>query len=721
MDPTEKGLENLEKEITCPICQERFCDPKMLPCLHYYCRECIRQLALRGQPFSCPECREDTFLPDNDPDRLPTLFFVNRMKDVHAQLEKAHGKVEATCEMCGGGKAEAFCRQCAYFICDSCVQLHPKLKVFAGHEVVALDELKEGGSKRMQPLLPVPPPRCTEHDELLKLFCFDCNRLICRDCLIDDHSGHKREFVKKAAPECKKMLRDGLAPLGKISGDITEATKQIEMVKTRLSSQSASVTSTIQQSFKNLYELLHQREQELLRKTSELVEKKLDTLNAQQKTFQMAASELLSLRDFVETNLKSVTDEELISLHKPILARLQEERKQYGQLCLDPAETSNINAHMHCAEMCFTLSVADVSKCKVEGAGATIADFGTHTQFTVHVACLHGEPYSERPSATLKSLIDGSVVPCAITETEKGVYEVSYIPKTRGRHSLTVAVNGKEITGSPFQVFVKIHPTKLGTPVRTITGIGRPWGIAISTEQHLLAAEDKSVAVLDVHGKRLSTIQCDQFGGPTGVACDRSNNVYVTDHDGTLLKFNKDGKLLKTVGSKTKQFTHPGMVRIIDNKVYVCDRDNYKVQILDLDLQFVGSFGSKGSGNGKFNFPQDVFPDSSGRLYVTDYLNQRVQVFDSNGHFLRAFTEKGSSSEKPNQPINGPVGLCFDSAKQFLFVTEFLGKCVSVFKPTGEFVASLPLATMPAGVVIDEDGFVYVCDYSSGSNRILVF
>lgn len=715
VDQKETGLENLEKEITCPVCQERYCDPKMLPCLHYYCRECVRQLALRGQPFSCPECRKETFLPHNDPDRLPTLFFVNRMKDVHAQLEKAQRKVEATCEMCGEEKAEAFCRQCAYFICDRCVQLHPKLRVFAGHEVVTLDELKEGGLNRIPPLLPVPPPRCTEHDELLKLFCFDCDRLICRDCLIDDHSGHKREFVKKAVPECRKMLREGLAPLGKINADITEATKQVEVVKTRISSQSASVTTTIQQSFKNIHELLYRREQELLSKTSKLAEKKLDTLNAQQKSLQMTAAEILSLSDFVKKNLESATDEELICLHKAIVAQLQEKRKQHSQLCLDPVETANINPHMHCAQMLFTVSMVDISKCKAEGIGARIADLGTHTQFTVHVACLHGEPYSERPAMTLKSLVDGSVMPCAITEKGRGVYEVSYIPNTRGRNSLTVTVSGKEITGSPFQVFVKIHPTKLDAPVRTITGVRRPWGIAINTQQQLLAAEDKAVAVLDVHGKRLRTIQCDQFGGPTGVACDANDNVYVTDHDGTLLKFDKDGKLLKTVGSKTGQFSHPGMIRIIGDKVYVCDRDNYKVQILDLDLQFVGSFGSKGSENGKFNFPQDIIADRNGNLFVTDYWNHRVQVFDSDGHFLRAFAEKG-----PSEKLNQPIGLCFDS-NQFLFVTEFMGKSVSVFKPTGEFMTSLTLATIPAGVVIDEDGFVYVCDYSSGNNRILVF
>ena len=130
-DTVEKGLEELEEEITCPVCQEHFRDPKILPCLHYYCKECVRQLALRAgtnRPFACPECRRGTVLPQNDPDQLPTAFFVNRMKELRTRMGKAHGKVEAMCELCSGAKVEAFCRQCAEFICNDCVRSHRKMK-----------------------------------------------------------------------------------------------------------------------------------------------------------------------------------------------------------------------------------------------------------------------------------------------------------------------------------------------------------------------------------------------------------------------------------------------------------------------------------------------------------------------------------------------------------------------------------------------------------------
>ena len=98
-----KGIRDLEKEITCPICQDHFQEPKILPCCHYYCKGCIQKLALRAganQPFPCPECRSDTLLPGNDPNQLPTAFFVNRTKELHTNVEKAKGKIEAYCELC---------------------------------------------------------------------------------------------------------------------------------------------------------------------------------------------------------------------------------------------------------------------------------------------------------------------------------------------------------------------------------------------------------------------------------------------------------------------------------------------------------------------------------------------------------------------------------------------------------------------------------------------
>ena len=43
-----------------------------------------------------------------------------------------------------------------------------------------------------------------------------------------------------------------------------------------------------------------------------------------------------------------------------------------------------------------------------------------------------------------------------------------------------------------------------------------------------------------------------------------------------------------------------------------------------------------------------------------------------------------------------------------------------MFKPSGEFVTSFGELNGPAGIAVDEDGFVYVCEYNNVS-KITVF
>ena len=66
------SVQKLDEELTCPVCHEHFEEPKVLPCLHCYCKKCVAALidrAAEGQPINCPECRRDVQVAENDPGR----------------------------------------------------------------------------------------------------------------------------------------------------------------------------------------------------------------------------------------------------------------------------------------------------------------------------------------------------------------------------------------------------------------------------------------------------------------------------------------------------------------------------------------------------------------------------------------------------------------------------------------------------------------------------
>ena len=256
-----KTVEELEREITCGICQEHYTEPKALPCLHYYCKKCVLRLALRtgtSKPFSCPECRCEATLPEGGLDELKTAFFVNRLKTTVSTMERAHGKVEVKCELCSdsGDKAEAFCRQCAMFICKNCIEHHKRLKPFLTHEVASLEDLKQGQAKPIAVKEGPNSVKCPDHDEPLVIYCFTCDTLICRDCTLRDHRDHNFEFSKKAAATIKSNLLEKLEPLKTQSSSLSHAVEEVRNTKQELEAERDSVANTIKTSIKELRDIL---------------------------------------------------------------------------------------------------------------------------------------------------------------------------------------------------------------------------------------------------------------------------------------------------------------------------------------------------------------------------------------------------------------------------------------------------------------------------------
>jgi len=70
-------------------------------------------------------------------------------------------------------------------------------------------------------------------------------------------------------------------------------------------------------------------------------------------------------------------------------------------------------------------------------------------------------------------------------------------------------------------------------------------------------------------------------------------------------------------------------------RLYVSDRDNGRIQIYDLEGNFLFGFGEEGSGTGQFQDPIQTAFDKDGRLWVCDSDNHRLQVFTADGKYLK--------------------------------------------------------------------------------------
>jgi len=126
----------------CGVCNRMYRDPKILPCLHTFCADCVRQL----EPFSvrrmngerrspedethghnsgstilCPECDSEVNLPPSGVDGLTTDHLA--LDEVFTETLLVDSS-SVLCDLCSDSNAGKRCEVCCVNLCDFCSQAH---------------------------------------------------------------------------------------------------------------------------------------------------------------------------------------------------------------------------------------------------------------------------------------------------------------------------------------------------------------------------------------------------------------------------------------------------------------------------------------------------------------------------------------------------------------------------------------------------------------------
>ena len=165
----------------------------------------------------------------------------------------------------------------------------------------------------------------------------------------------------------------------------------------------------------------------------------------------------------------------------------------------------------------------------------------------------------------------------------------------------------------------------------------------------------------DQNGKLLKSWGAGMFNFPHGACVDRDGNLWVTDARGgggkghTVTKFSSDGVVLMTLGKAgvsgggADLFDQPTDVLVApDGTIFVTDSHrngrNNRVVKLDRTGKYLKEWGTKGSGPGQISEPHTIAMDSRGRLFVGDRENNRIQIFDQDGKLLDIWHQFGRPS-----------------------------------------------------------------------------
>ncbi len=692
----EKNLRDFEEELTCGICRDIYTDPRILPCLHYYCKKCIVRLALVegfGHPFSCPQCRKDVVVADDSEESIQSVFFINRLKDLLASQKKMFDN-EKKCSNCLSKNVGMCLSSDCQLLCSSCAERVPQ-EADGSLEHLNLNSERDA-------------VKCELHDEQLKIYCFDCKMLVCCECTVKGHRSHTFQFVKEAASCIKKELNGNLLPLQKAKTLLSGAVEVIQSVQEDVLVQGAAVVDKIEASFADLHAILDKRKNKLVEEAQQVTNKKAANINTQLKNAILMKATVQSVVDFTEQIVEHFSDRDVLVAHEDICNQIEQALHDCGDKnSLEPVVQADQDFENSVGE--FLPSLCE-DKARVyqspliisAGNLAPEVELNKSASFDLSVSLANEIQYHYNPpvNVELRSLHTDKISPTTITSLGSGKYHVCFKPCTRGRNFINIYINGSETPNQSYPVFVTLPPKQLRRPVRLCQAT-RPSGIVVNSAGEVIVTEfTTAVVVFDKRGQKLRQLNGSQYRIKhfQAIAVDEDDNLYLPDADSNLmLKVSSDFSDVRVFS--IKQVRGPGHfdVAVVQGKVLMTEFGNEgSISMYTRDMKPLRVI--YGVDN---RIMRCLASDCLDNIYVTHASG--VLVFNIRGELMGLIGDGSDGQEKVRDPWSVAV------FRQHVFVGDRETDKIMVYDVHRRFVSSI------AGygcIGADQDGFLHVSKFS---------
>lgn len=197
----------------CKICRHQFENPKILPCAHVLCRQCLlsSRAGEGSQALFCPVCKcAIADLGGNDAggrtrqqavDALPT----DTTMEALVRCARLLGQDRHDCGGCQrAASAVAICLTCWELMCQACWRVHRSFVATRDHLTEALTSLTPAKLSSKE------PAHCSIHGrgKLLELVCSSHEATLCHVCASTQHRACAEVLeLQTAAEKCREQLR----------------------------------------------------------------------------------------------------------------------------------------------------------------------------------------------------------------------------------------------------------------------------------------------------------------------------------------------------------------------------------------------------------------------------------------------------------------------------------------------------------------------------------
>ncbi|XP_043845519.1 transcription intermediary factor 1-beta-like [Dromiciops gliroides] len=329
----------------CCVCQERLRperEPRLLPCLHSVCGQClllapasvtgsaakpassaVPEAANKGGDgavVDCPVCKQKCFAKD-----IVENYFMR-----HSGAKAAPDPKDANpcCTSCANkATATSYCVECSKPLCETCVEAHQRVKYTKDHTVRST-----GPAKSHDGELTI---YCSVHKhEPLVLFCESCNTLTCRDCRLSAHKDHPHQLLEDAVRSQRKLLASLVKHLGDKHATLQKNTKEVLTSIRQVTDMQKRVQVDVKMAILKIMKELNKRGHVLVSDAQKLTEEQQERLERQHRTMTKIQHHQEHILRFTSWALESDNNVALMLSKKLIYFQLHRALK----MIVDPVE-----------------------------------------------------------------------------------------------------------------------------------------------------------------------------------------------------------------------------------------------------------------------------------------------------------------------------------------------------------------------------------------------